>query len=94
MITLLKTAINWVFNKIDFKAICWLSVGLSLFVSTFLWKKNNKLSESLEMAQNNIEAYQNMMNNLTTENNALKLTAEQFQNCNDSLIQKLNEVAK
>lgn len=94
MITLLKTAINWVFNKIDFKAICWLSVGLSLFISTFLWKKNNKLSESLEMAQNNIEAYQNMMNNLTTENNALKLTAEQFQNCNDSLIQKLNEVAK
>lgn len=94
MMTLLKTAINSVFNKIGFKAICGLAVGLSLAVSTFLWHKNNKLSESLEMAQNNVEAYQNMLDGATTENNTLKLTVEQFQNSNDSLIRELNAVAK
>ena len=40
-----------------FKAICGLSVALLLAWGITLSKENKKLSESLEMAQNNIEAY-------------------------------------
>lgn len=80
-----------ILNKINFKAICGLAVGLSIAVSTFLWHNNNKLSESLEMAQNNIEAYQNMLNSKTTENNTLCLTVQQLENSKDSLINELNK---
>lgn len=46
------------------------------------------------MAQNNIEAYQGILNGSQQANNVLKLDMSQLQNVNDSLIQKIDSVRK
>lgn len=81
-------------RKTLFKAISWLSVGLLLLFSITTYKQNKKLSESLEMSQNNVEAYQELYNDSQQASNVLKLTVEQLQNSKDSVIQKLNSVRK
>lgn len=88
------TIINWVVKnrKSLFKAICGLSVGLLMAWGITLSKQNKKLSESLEMAQNNIEAYQGIINDSQQANNVLQLTVDQLQNSNDKLLQKLDSV--
>ena len=81
-------------RKTLFKTISWLSVGLLLLFSITTYKQNKKLSESLEMSQNNIEAYQELYNDSQQASNVLKLTVEQLQNSKDSVIQKLDSVRK
>lgn len=81
-------------RKTLFKAISWLSVGLLLLFSITTYKQNKKLTESLEMSQNNIEAYQELYNDSQQASNVLKLTVEQLQNSKDSVIQKLDSVRK
>lgn len=80
-------------NKL-IKAICGLSVGLLLGWSVFLNHQNKKLSESLELAQNNIEAYQGSLEGSQQANNVLKLTVEELHNYNDALVNKLDSVRK
>ena len=80
-------------NKL-IKAICGLSVGLLLGWSVFLNHQNKKLSESLELAQNNIEAYQGSLQGSQQANNVLKLTVEELHNYNDALVNKLDSVRK
>lgn len=46
------------------------------------------------MAQNNIEAYQGILNGSQQANNVLKLDMSQLRNINDSLIQKIDSVRK
>ena len=81
-------------RKTLFKAISWLSVGLLLLFSITTYKQNKKLSESLEISQNNVEAYQELYNDSQQASNVLKLTVEQLQNSKDSVIQKLDSVRK
>lgn len=81
-------------RKTLFKVISWLSVGLLLLFSITTYKQNKKLSESLEMSQNNVEAYQELYNDSQQASNVLKLTVEQLQNSKDSVIQKLDSVRK
>ena len=81
-------------RKTLFKAISWLSVVLLLLFSITTYKQNKKLSESLEMSQNNVEAYQELYNDSQQASNVLKLTVEQLQNSKDSVIQKLDSVRK
>lgn len=81
-------------RKTLFKAISWLSVGLLLLFSITTYKQNKKLSESLEMSQNNVEAYQELYNDSQQASNVLKLTVKQLQNSKDSVIQKLDSVRK
>ena len=81
-------------RKTLFKAISWLSVGLLLLFSITTYKQNKKLSESLEMSSNNVEAYQELYNDSQQASNVLKLTVEQLQNSKDSVIQKLDSVRK
>lgn len=81
-------------RKTLFKAISWLSVGLLLLFSITTYKQNKKLTESLEISQNNIEAYQELYNDSQQASNVLKLTVEQLQNSKDSVIQKLDSVRK
>lgn len=81
-------------RKTLFKAISWLSIGLLLLFSITTYKQNKKLSESLEMSQNNVEAYQELYNDSQQASNVLKLTVEQLQNSKDSVIQKLDSVRK
>lgn len=90
------TAISWIVKnrKIAFKAICGLAVAILLGWGITLNNKNKKLSESLEMAQNNIEAYQGLLDDSQQANNVLKLDIETLHQQNDKTLQKLDSVRK
>ena len=81
-------------RKTLFKAISGLCVGLLLCWGITLHNQNKKLSQSLETAQNNIEAYQELYNDSQQASNVLKLTVEQLQNSKDSILHKLDSVRK
>lgn len=81
-------------RKSLFKAVLGLSVGLLLFWCVTLSNKNKKLSESLEMAQNNIEAYQGSLAESWQANNVLKLDMATLQDQNDKLLQQVDSVRK
>ena len=90
----MRTMLTWLIvhrNKL-IKAICGLAVGLLLCWSINLHNTNKKLSESLEMAQNNIEAYQGSLQGSQQANNVLKLTVEDLQYQNDKLVHQLDSV--
>lgn len=97
---ILKTIATKILTKIVasrkslFQAILGLCAGLLLWFGVTTYKTNKKLSESLEMAQNNIEAYQELVNDSQQASNVLRLTVEQLQNSKDSVIQKLDSVRK
>ena len=76
------------------KAICGLSVALLLAWGITLSCENKKLSESLEMAQNNIEAYQGSLEGSQQANNVLQLHVDELQSYNDKLVHKLDSVRK
>ena len=80
-------------NKL-IKAFVGLSVALLLGWALLLNKQNKKLSESLERAQNNIEAYQGSLAGSQQANNVLKLTVEELQNYNDKLVNRIDSVRK
>lgn len=86
--------LSWLMShkKIAFKALLSLLVGLLVVFSINIYKQNKRLSKSLEMAQNNIEAYQGILNGSQQANNVLKLDMSQLRNINDSLIQKIDSV--
>lgn len=86
--------LSWlmIHKKIAFKALLSLLVGLLVVFSINIYKQNKRLSKSLEMAQNNIEAYQGILNGSQQANNVLKLDMSQLRNINDSLIQKIDSV--
>lgn len=88
--------LSWLMShkKISFKALLSLLVGLLVVFSINIYKQNKRLSKSLEMAQNNIEAYQGILNGSQQANNVLKLDMSQLRNINDSLIQKIDSVRK
>lgn len=86
--------LSWLMShkKIAFKALLSLLVGLLVVFSINIYKQNKRLSKGLEMAQNNIEAYQGILNGSQQANNVLKLDMSQLRNINDSLIQKIDSV--
>lgn len=88
--------LSWLIShkKIAIKALLSLLVGLLVVFSINVYKQNKRLSKSLETAQNNIEAYQGILNGSQQANNVLKLDMSQLQNVNDSLIQKIDSVRK
>lgn len=81
-------------RKTLFKAVSGLCVGLLLCWGITLHNQNKKLSQSLETAQNNIEAYQGLLSDSQQASNVLKLTVEQLQNSKDSVLHKLDSVRK
>lgn len=92
IITILKYLLKN--RKTLFKAISGLCVGLLLCWGITLHNQNKKLSQSLETAQNNIEAYQGLLSDSQQASNVLKLTVEQLQNSRDSVLHKLDSVRK
>ena len=86
--------LSWLIShkKIAIKVLLSLLVGLLVVFSINIYKQNKRLSKSLEMAQNNIEAYQGILNGSQQANNVLKLDMSQLRNINDSLIQKIDSV--
>ncbi len=79
-------------RKSLFKAVCSLAVGLLLAWSITLSKQNKRLSESLETAQNDIEAYQGIVNDSQQANNVLKLDIKTLRQQNDKLLQQIDSV--
>ena len=96
MINTILTVLQWInsHRKIVFKALAGLAVAFLIGLCTILSNRNKKLSESLNSAQNNIEAYQGIVNNSQQANNVLRLDMSELQQQKDSAIQKLDSVMK
>lgn len=92
ILTIIRTLIKN--RKIAAKAILTLSVAFLLIWGITLNKKNKMLTESLEMAQNNIEAYQGSLQGSWQANNVLKLDMTKLSQQNDSLIKEIDKVRK
>lgn len=90
------TILKWVktHKKIAANAVLSLCVALSLLFGIVTYKENKKLSESLEIAQNNIEAYQGALNGSQQAYNVLKLDMTKLSEQNDALIHRLDSVRK
>lgn len=69
-------------------------LALSVGYGTVVHKQNKSLSESLELAQNNVEAYQDMLTDSQQAVGVLKLDMTKLSESNDKLIQKLDSVRK
>lgn len=93
---MIRAAIMWLLNhkQIALNALFTLCVAFSLLFGISTYNKNKKLTQSLEMAQNNIEAYQGVLNASQQANNVLQLSVEQLQQSNDKLLNKIDSVAK
>lgn len=90
----MATIISWLLKnyKTVLGAVLGLSVALLLGWGTMLHKQNKKLSERLETAFNNIEAYQGIVSNNEKDKLALQLTIQDMQESKDSLLQQLDSV--
>lgn len=88
----MATIIAWLLKnyKTIFGAVLGLSVAFFIAWCINLHKQNKKLSERLEMASNNIEAYQNMLDGAEEQNNVLQLSIDDLRNSNDALLQQLD----
>lgn len=92
----MKRILTWLVvhkNKL-IKAICGLSVGLLLAWGINTSIQNKKLSESLEMAQNNIEAYQGSLKESQQANNVLRVSLDELQDQNDILLHRVDSAMK
>ena len=80
-----KTVVKWLKGLAIAFLLLW---GITTHI------ENKKLSEGLEIAQNNIEAYQGSLQGSQQANNVLKLDIADLKNQNDELIQKIDSVRK
>lgn len=81
-------------KRFTFELILGSLLALSICYGIIVHSSNKKLSESLEQAQNNIEAYQDMINNSDSVNSVLQMDLKNLQNSNDKLIQQIDSVRK
>lgn len=80
--------------KTAFKALIGLLIGCLMAFSVHTYKQNKMLSESLETAQNNIEAYQGIVDDSQQANNVLKLNIAELKDQNDKLLHNIDSVRK
>ena len=90
------TITTWILNhkKIVYNAFTGVLVALLLAFGISTHKKNKQLSEELLNAQNNIEAYQELLGNSQQANNVLMLDMKKLGQSKDSLLVKMDSVAK
>lgn len=84
----------WQHKKIAANAIIGLAVAFLLSWGITNHVQNKKLSQELEMAQNNVEAYQGALDGSQQAFNVLKLDMEELQYQNDKLIHEIDSVRK
>lgn len=86
--------IQWIISHREslFKAFCGLSVGFLIMHHVYMHQRNEILVKSLEIAQNNIEAYQGQLSNSQQALNVLKLDMDKLHEYNDSVLHKLDSV--
>ena len=78
--------------KAAVNVICVASVALLIGWGSIVHHNNIKLSQELEMAQNNIEAYQGLLDSSQQANNVLRLDIEDLQRQNDITLHKLDSI--
>lgn len=83
MINHWKTAVNAIFAA---------SVAFLFIFGCSTHRQNKKLSQELEMAQNNIEAYQGLLDSSQQANNVLWLDIKELKSQNDKTLHKLDSV--
>lgn len=88
--------LNWLKNNknIAVNAVLGLTVAFLVVCGITLNKRNKMLSESLELAQNNIEAYQDAANGSQQAFTVLKLDMDKLSQERDILVQKIDSVRK
>ena len=88
------TMLTWLAShwKAAVKGICAASVAFLLIWGINTHNRNIKLSQELEMAQNNIEAYQGLLDSSQQANNVLMLDIKDLKNQNDVTLHKLDSV--
>lgn len=93
---MIQAIIQWLLShkRIAVEAFLGLCVALSVSYGIITHKQNKKLTESLEIAQNNIEAYQGLLDNSQQACNVLQLDMSKLQESNDKLIQQIDSVRK
>lgn len=74
------------------KAVLGVVVAFLISWGITLHKQNKKLSESLEIAQNNIEAYQGVVSDSQQANNVLKLSIDELQSYNDKILHEMDSI--
>ena len=91
---MILNVLTWIMSnrKSLFKAIAGLAIGGLLAWGVTLSNQNKKLSESLEMAQNNIEAHQGIVDDSQQANNVLRLDVETLQNQSDKQLRELDSI--
>lgn len=85
----LKSHLSIAANSILVPAVVTLLAG-----SIILYKQNVKLAQELEMAQNNVEAYQGALDGSQQAFNVLKMDMETLSQQNDILLQRIDSVRK
>ena len=88
------TMLTWLVRhwKAAVNGICAASVAFLLIWGINTHNNNIKLSQELEMAQNNIEAYQGLLDSSQQANNVLMLDIKDLKNQNDVTLHKLDSV--
>ena len=71
-----------------------LLMASSLSFGIFYHHKANKMSEELKIANNNIEAYQDIVNDSQQASGVLKLDMNKLKEYNDKLIQQIDSIRK
>ena len=88
--------IQWIMShrQLLIKGIFSLSIAFLISFGVIMHKQNKKLSDRLETAQNNIEAYQGLLSDSQQACGVLQLTVNDLKNSKDSLINELAQQAK
>lgn len=90
------TILLWIKNnwKNVVKGILVASVAFLLCYGIFAHKKNINLSQELEMARNNIEAYQELLDSSQQANNVLRLNFQELRQQHDIVLNRLDSIRK
>lgn len=94
IVSSLSTLKSWLVNhkRLAVEAILSLMLALSVCCGITLYNSNKKLSEGLEIANNNIVAYQDIISDSQQANGVLVLQVEDLKNSKDKLIQQIDSV--
>ena len=80
--------------KLLLNAILWLVVASSISFGIISHNRANRLSEELKIANNNIEAYQDELDDSQQASGVLMLDMKKLKDYNDKLVHQLDSVSK
>lgn len=93
---MIQVITKWLIShkRIAVEAFLSLCMALSISYGITMHKQNQKLTGELKLAQNNIEAYQGLLNDSQQAYGVLQLDMSKLKESNDRLIQQIDSVRK